>query len=75
MAKRNRRNRRSNKLKIGAASVSVLACLAGTAFVAMSSLGVRTPDKFGCFDDVTQKNTLVVYDASVSRNAEQTHRR
>lgn len=70
------RRRKQNKdlFKIILLSVVLLACVGGFGYMAVSTMGQPTPDKYGCFDDIEQRQTFVLFDASEPRLNELQHR-
>lgn len=62
-----RRSRRKNLPKILGLSAALAVCVGGAGVAAWQTMGVRTPDRFGCFNGVPQKHTVVMVDASTPR--------
>lgn len=67
-----RRNQHNNMSKLLALSGALALCIGGLIFAALQAYDTRTPDKMGCFADLSQPQTVVFVDASEPRwNEEQ----
>lgn len=50
----------------------LVACMGGLGYAALSTMGQKTPDQYGCYEDIKQRHTFVLFDASEPRlNAQQ----
>ncbi|MCP5275788.1 MAG: hypothetical protein H6936_13250 [Burkholderiales bacterium] len=68
-----KRRRQKNDLpKILMLSGVLVACMGGLGYAAFSAIGQKTPDQYGCYEDVEQRHTFILFDASEPRlNAQQ----
>ncbi len=62
-----RRRTQKNMLRLAAYSSVLALCVGGLGYAALQNIGKRTPDRFGCFDDIEQPHTTVWLDASQPR--------
>ncbi|MCP5244899.1 MAG: hypothetical protein H6937_02565 [Burkholderiales bacterium] len=70
-----RRRRQKNDLpKILMLSGVLVTCMGGLGYAAFSTMGQKTPDQYGCFDDAQQHHTVVLADSSEPRLNEQQRR-
>jgi len=70
-----RRRKQKNDLpKIVMLSAVLLTCAGGLGYAAFSTMGQPIADRYGCFDDVEQRNSFVLFDASEPRLNEEQHR-
>lgn len=70
-----RRRRKNQDLpKIIALSAVLAVCTGAMGYAALSTFGQPTPDQYGCFDGVKQRNTIVLFDASEPRLNTEQHR-
>ena len=70
------RRRKQNKdlPKIALLSTVLAACVGGFGYMGVSAMGQPTPDQYGCFDEIEQRQTFVLFDASEPRLNELQHR-
>ena len=67
-----RRRSKHNMPKLLALAGALALCIGGLIFAALQAYGARTPDKMGCFSDLSQLQTILFVDASEPRwNEEQ----
>jgi len=67
-----RRKSRNNHLQIFTYSAVLVIFIAGFGYASFQSFGQKAPDHYGCYNDVRQLQTLVLFDASEPRfNEEQ----
>jgi len=53
----------------------LVACMGGLGYAAFSTIDQKTPDQYGCYDeDIEQRHTFVLFDASVPRLNKEQHR-
>lgn len=70
-----RRRRKNQDLpKIIALSAVLAVCTGAMGYAALSTFGQPTPDQYGCFEEVKQRNTFVLFDASEPRLNTEQHR-
>ncbi|MBL8496786.1 hypothetical protein ABF87_10715 [Nitrosomonas sp. JL21] len=69
-----RRSKKQDLPKIIALSAVLVACTGAMGYAAFSTFGQPTPDQYGCFEDVKQRNTFVLFDASEPRLNIEQHR-
>ncbi len=70
--KRYSSRRKAFTLKTISCATLLMLCTSGLAYLTVQSYGQRTPDAYGCFNDVKQAETFVLFDASEPRfNEEQ----
>lgn len=69
-----RRSKKQDLPKIIALGAVLAVCTGAMGYAAFSTFGQPTPDKHGCFEDVKQRNTFVVFDASEPRLNIEQHR-
>jgi len=68
-----RRRRQKNDLpKILMLSGVLVACMGGLGYAAFRTIDQKTPDQYGCYEEIEQRQTFVLFDASEPRlNAQQ----
>lgn len=69
-----RRKKYQDLPKIIALSTVLVGCTGALGYAAFSTFGQPTPDQYACFEDVKQRNTFVLFDASPPRLNTEQHR-
>ncbi len=69
-----RRRKNQDLPKIIALSAVLAVCTAALGYTVFSTAGQRTADRYGCFDEIEQRHTFVLFDASEPRLNTEQHR-
>lgn len=69
-----RRKQRHDLPKIILLCAVLVACMGGLGYAAFSTMGQPVADRFGCYDEIEQRHTFVLFDASEPRLNTEQHR-